>query len=95
MIDPLYIALPVAGGFIGFFACALFTAGKVAGLDTDIQDCCEDYARVATGNHELRGAHTRVTDALAAKNARIATLTELARSQNSVRSGRIIDVLEG
>ncbi|WP_283419216.1 hypothetical protein [Sphingopyxis sp. Geo48] len=40
-------------------------------------------------------AHKRVTDALAAKSARIQTLIDIARNQKSVKSGRIIDVLEG
>lgn len=115
MIIELGIAASI-GAIVGFGTRAVLTAGKVAGLDKDIQDCCEDYAHVATENHKLRdkckslegqawaraaecseasSAHTRVTDALAAKKARITTLTDIARNQKSVKSGRIIDVLEG
>lgn len=82
----LLIAPPVFA-MIGFFACAVLTAGQVADAhdDPDLWDelCATD------------AAHKRVTDALAAKNARIQTLTDIARSQQSIKSGRIIDVLEG
>jgi hypothetical protein len=105
MIEYLpHMACLFGGAIVGFGVRAVLTAGKEA----DAQDmepaqlrkeyadgwlACFDYGDDLRA--EAEAAHARVTDALSAKNARIATLTDIARSQKSVKSGRIIDVLEG
>lgn len=97
---PIWLVLiaPPVFAMIGFFACAVLAMGRVA--DDHSGAWIEGY-NVGFADGFLDGdsgntaAHTRVTDALAAKNARIQTLTDIARSQQSIKSGRIIDVLEG
>ena len=86
---PIWLGFCIGFGcaLFGFFACAILTAGKVAEARDDPELWDELCATDA--------AHKRVTDALAAKNARIQTLTDIARSQQSIKSGRILDVLEG
>lgn len=90
----LLIAPPVFA-MIGFLTCAVLTAGKVD--DAQAEEYTGPYINEAPWQKlaDARAAHARVTDALAAKNARIQTLTDIARSQQSIKSGRIIDVLEG
>lgn len=72
---------------LGFVAGAWWCSrDKIAPADVD--DLGDAYFEAVTG-------HSRAVDALAAKSARIQTLIDIARSQKSIKSGRIIDVLEG
>lgn len=84
---PIWLVLiaPPVFAMIGFFACAVLTAGR----------SMEELWEAEAESDEAERAHKRVTDALAAKNARIQTLTDIARSQQSIKSGRIIEVLGG
>lgn len=63
---PIWIVLiaPPVFAMIGFFACAVLTAGKVADQALDSDDLAEAYYNAVT-------AHTRATDALQAKTDRI------------------------
>lgn len=97
-----YAACLCGGAIFGFLACAVLTAGKVAdatgtGVFKEVDGemlpvSVEEMWEVAQFHQD---SHSRCADALAAKNARIQTLTDIARSQQSIKSGRIIDVLEG
>ncbi len=96
MIEYLPHMACLFGGFIaGAGLIAWRAAGKAADLTNKRNQPLIDASAAIEQSRELDAAHARVTDALAAKNARIATLTDIARSQQSVKSGRIIDVLEG
>lgn len=94
---PIWLVLiaPPVFAIFGFLTCAVLTAGKVADLTDERNQPLVDASAAIEQSRELDAAHKRVTDALAAKNARIQTLTNIARSQQSIKSGRIIDVLEG
>lgn len=86
----LLIAPPVFAIF-GFLTCAVLTAGKV-----DDADALTLRAERAEANRDYWVAECdMIADASAAKSARIQTLTGIARSQQSIKSGRIIEVLEG
>ena len=71
------IAAATAGGFIGFFTCAVMTMGKAGDEQTALTE------------------HARLADACLAKQARIDQLKNIASSQQSVKSARIIAVLSG
>ncbi len=76
------IVLPLA------FVAGAWWASRDNIAPSDMDDLGDAYFDAVTG-------HKRVTDALAAKSARITTLTDIARNQKSIKSGRILDVLEG
>lgn len=94
------IATAAIAGTLGFLACAALTAGKVAdqngswrdGYNTGFDDGVFDER---AAHSDTNAAHARATDALNATKARIDRLKQIAGSQQSVKSGRIIAVLSG
>ena len=87
---PIWIVLiaPPVFAMIGFFACAVLTAGKVA--DSEYASDCLDDAFVAASK-----SHTRVTDALAAKNARIEQALEQVTPAANATVKRMAAILRG
>ncbi len=79
-----YAAYLCGGAIFGFLTCAVLTAGKVADAQSDDGYDEELEADLWIARHN-EGVF----------RARIQTLTDIARSQQSIKSSRIIDVLEG
>lgn len=91
-------AAAIGGGMVGFFACAVMTAGKVA-------DAQGDYANVARWQamwkHALdtsidnAAAHNRAADALTTKQARIDRALEQITPDANATVKRIARILKG
>ena len=86
----VFTAPPVIAA-VGFLVCAMFTAGK-ASDDNDWEAVAIDQAARAAQSDE---AHARCSDSRNTLLARIDRLKSIALSQQSVKSGRIVAVLEG
>lgn len=93
----LAIAPPVAFLF-GFLVCAMFTAGK----DADASDGAESimhwqrmWKQASDASRDNAAAHARCSDSRNTLLARIDRLKSIAASQQSVKSGRIVAVLNG
>lgn len=89
------IASASLGGIVGFFTCAMMTMSKVADADQAWQDENDFVNLVREKKDEALLAHARATDRGNTLQARIDRLKSIAASQQSVKSGRIVAVLEG
>lgn len=64
-------AAAIGGGFVGYFACAVMTVGKIADANRAWRDE-NDFANLNVGKkNEALLAHTRCADALITKQSRI------------------------
>lgn len=83
-----YAACLCGGAIFGFLTCAVLVQSRIAegteaiGRAADYVDDVEADLWIARHNEGVF-------------RARIQTLTDIARSQQSIKSGRILDVLEG
>lgn len=94
MIIEIAIATSV-GGIIGFGACAVLTAGKVADAQGNA-DLWEQSEQTCSKHFdEVSAAHALCSDSRNTLLARIDRLKDIASNQQSVKSRRIIAVLEG
>ena len=86
-------AAAIGGGFVGYFACALMTVGKISDANRAWRDE-NDFANLNVGKkNEALLAHARVTDALTTKQSRIdRALTQVTPGANAtvLRIARIL-----
>ena len=86
MIIELFAATSV-GAIIGFGACAVLTAGKVADGDSEADENWEMYRQQSQLRAEADDAHARAADALNTKTDRIerALACETPKAAHGVR----------
>lgn len=96
MID--LIAAATVGAIAGYIICAIFSSGAAA--DSGVSAWHAGYKSgfddgLYDGENGETSAHARLADACLAKQARIDRLKDIASSQKSVKSARIVAVLDG
>lgn len=90
----LLIAPPVLVS-LGFLACAMLAAARMADDMDEIEDWLRWACLAAVSEREHRQAHARCSDSRNTLLSRIDRLKSIALSQQSVKSGRIVAVLNG
>lgn len=98
------IASASVGATVGFLTCAFLAAGKVNDLQDQRDEALDAKAAeilphvnliIAKQAAEATSAHARCADSRNTLLSRIDRLRSIALSQQSVKSGRIVAVLNG
>lgn len=79
------IAAAGIGGIIGFWVCAVLTAGKVA----------DEHAQADAINEALHDAHARCADALTCTQRKLSAIRDLLDTPRTIRKGELAMILDG
>lgn len=94
MIIELGIAA-CAGASVGYFACAIFTAGKIAEANEAWDEWELAAVHVTDELHDERVAHTRCADSRNVLLSRIEAIRELLNRPRTIRKGELASILDG
>lgn len=93
MID--LIAAATVGAIAGSAIMRRIDLRKIEEGEASADRQCEQFLRQLGATCRAESAHARLADACLAKQARIDRLKDIASSQKSVKSARIVAVLDG